>query len=99
LGLVRKEQGNLRPYHLTVGASPSRPLLAGNRATPAIQHKLVEVLTPHELHHSPTQLNLPLTETANLGLETADLIVGRDPLTEGVANFVSHSSCLLDEPL
>jgi hypothetical protein len=50
-------------------------LLTGNRATASLQHKLVQVLASHELHHLLAQRKLAGPELLELGLKNPRLII------------------------
>jgi hypothetical protein len=75
LRIIGEENGNLGANDLLAGTSPNGPLLTGNRATPSFQHKLIQVLAPHELHDLLTQRKLASAKVFQLGLEETRLVV------------------------
>ena len=90
LGLVGEEQRNLGTDNLARGAARRSSLLPGNRSTPALNDKLVEVLTPHKLRNLSSKLRLSIAKSLDLGLKSTDLVVDTNPLTERLANLVGH---------
>jgi hypothetical protein len=75
LRVIGEENSNLGANDLLARTGANSPLLSGNRASPSLQNKLVEVLTPHELHDLLTQRKLASAKVFQLGLEDTRLVV------------------------
>jgi len=75
LGVIGEEHGNLGADNGLVRASPCGPLLPGNCPPTSLQHELVEVLTPHELHHLGTERLLTSPKILGLRRQSPKLIV------------------------
>lgn len=75
-----------------------RSLLAGNRASSALQHKLIQILSTHELRDLTSQLGLLIAKGLDLSMQTTNLIVNRNPVSKIlpylVRRCVFHLECL-----
>jgi hypothetical protein len=90
LGLVSELQEQLLTEGGPLQGRTDCALRPRNRATTtrAIQNKVVQVVSLHELKNGSTVLVFAFTDCLDLCLECADLIIGSDPGTKRLADLV-----------
>lgn len=90
LGLVSELQEKLLTERGPLQGRTHRALGPRNRAaaTRAIQNKVVEIVSLHELKNCSTVLVFAFTDCLDLCLECADLIISSDPRTKRLADRV-----------
>jgi hypothetical protein len=75
LGVIGEKHRNLGADDGLGRASAGGPLLTGDGPTASLQHKLVQVLASHELHHLGTESLLPSPKVLRLGRKCTEFIV------------------------
>jgi hypothetical protein len=90
LRLIRKQKSNLSAHNLARRATGGRPLLTGNRTSPALEDELIQVLSSHKVRDLTSQLGLAIAQGLDLRLERADLVVDANPSAQSLTDLVSH---------
>jgi len=85
--LVRKLQKELLTQCGPLQCRTNGALRSSHRSL-ALNHKVLELVVLHKLHHVRAVLGLALTDCLDLGLKCTNLIVCGDPLPKRVANCV-----------